>query len=146
MSKQHSQKRRARITPPTPPPPRLLPPQDTGSLPSRAPPAPQERPLGPLPNKAPDNGPPPSTLWMPDPSGERQVLGRGRGGSSLRSWVVWLSSSQPFPPGAGERRVPNLQGLRIGSVPLACYILAPLFASFRDEVCQHMHGVRIIQG
>lgn len=50
MSKQHSQKRRARITPPAPPPPRLLPPQDTGSLPSRAPPAPQERPLSPPPH------------------------------------------------------------------------------------------------
>lgn len=43
------------------------------------------------------------------------MLGRGRGGSGLRSRVVWLSSSQPFPPGAGERRVPNLRGLRLGS-------------------------------
>lgn len=36
---------------------------------------------------------------------------KGEMGSGFRSRVVWLSSSQPFPPGAGERRVPNLQGL-----------------------------------
>lgn len=142
MSKQHSQKRRARITPPSHPP-------SPGSFHPRTPAHclpglllhPRNGPWAPSPKKSLTMGHLPALCGCLT----RHML-RRRGGSSLRSWVVWLSSSQPFPAGAGERRVPNLQGLQISSVPLACYILAPLFASFRDEVCQHMHRVRIIQG
>lgn len=133
MSKQHSQKRRARITPPPPPAPstpghRLTAFQGSSCTPGTAPepPSPQHQGCHGTSRH----------FWedTPDPSGMRAawgMLGKGRGGSGFRSRVVWLSGSQPFPPGAGKRRVPNLQGLQIGWIPLACYILALPFCVFQ---------------